>query len=71
MSLPLRLIGLGYAIGVGIGLYYLWPEARALLGGTWLADLWLLVLLVYALGGMWIAERIWAMIPPLFEKKRS
>jgi len=71
MSLPLRLIGLGYAIAVGVGLYYLWPEARTFLGGTWLADLWLLVLLVYALGGMWIAERIWAMIPPLFEKKRS
>jgi len=69
--MSLRLSGLGYAIGVGIGLYYFWPDIRALLGGTWLADLWILVLLVYALGGMWIAERIWAMIPPLFEKKRS
>lgn len=71
MSLPLRLIGLVYAIGVGVGLYYLWPEFRALLRGTWLSDLWILVLLVYALGGMWIAERIWAMIPPLVERLRS
>ena len=70
MSPVLRLIGLAYAIGVGIGLYYLWPEVRGYLRGTWLSDLWILVLLVYALGGMWIAERIWAMIPPLFEKKR-
>jgi hypothetical protein len=64
----LRLIGLLYAIGVGAGLYYLWPEVRGLLGGTWLRDLWLPALLVYALGGMWIAERIWAMIPPRFNK---
>lgn len=70
MSPVLRLISLAYAIGVGIGLYYLWPEVRVYLRGTWLSDLWILVLLVYALGGMWIAERIWAMIPPLFEKKR-
>lgn len=71
MSPLLRLIGLLYAIGIGAGLYYLWPSARGLLGGTWLADLWLPALLLYALGGMWIAERTWAMIPPLFEKKRS
>lgn len=69
MGPVLRLIGLAYAVGVG--LYFLWPEVRANLRGTWLSDLWILVLLVYALGGMWIAERIWAMIPPLFEKKRS
>jgi len=71
MGPVLRLIGLAYAVGVGVGLYVLWPEVGARLRGTWLAELRILVLLVYALGGMWIAERIWAMIPPLFEKKRS
>ena len=71
MSPLLRLIGLLYAIGIAVGLYFLWPSVRGLLGGTWLADLWLPALLVYALGGMWIAERIWAMIPPLFENKGS
>jgi hypothetical protein len=29
---------------------------------TALADLWIPPLLVYTLGGMWITERIWAMI---------
>jgi hypothetical protein len=71
MSLHLRLIGLAFAIAVGAGLWYVWPEVRFLMRGTWLADLWLPALLVYALGGMWIAERIWAIIAPLLERKRS
>jgi hypothetical protein len=71
MSPLLRLIGLVYAVAVGAGLYFLWPYVRGLLGGTWLDDLWIPALLLHALGGMWIAERVWAMIPPLFENKRS
>ncbi len=62
MPMWLRAIGLLYAAGIGLGLYLLWPEAQRLLATTWLADLWLPALLVYALGGMWIAERIWIMI---------
>jgi hypothetical protein len=71
MSPLFRLLGLVFAVGVGAGLWYLWPEVRFLMRGTWLADLWILALLVYALGGMWIAERIWAMIQRLFDKKHS
>ena len=71
MSLAFRFLGLIYAVGIGLGLWFLWPQTRGLLQGTWLSDLWLPALIIYALGGMWIAERIWAMIPPIFKSERS
>ena len=63
----LRLIGLLYAIGTGAGLWFLWPEVRAELRGTWFNDLWLPLVIIYALAGIWIAERIWAMIETRFQ----
>lgn len=71
MNPLLRLVGLLYAIGIGAGLWYLWPEVRGLLKGTWLNDLWIPAVIIHALLGIWIAERIWAMIPPLFENRGS
>lgn len=54
--------GVTFTIGVGHGLWRLWPKVRLLMHDTVLADLWIPPLLVYTLGGMWITERIWAMI---------
>ncbi len=66
-----RLLGLAWAAAAGAGLWLLWPEARGLLKGTWLNDLRFPAALVYACFGLWIAERIWAMIAARFAGGRA
>ena len=59
----LALLAPAWALAVGTGLLWLWPLARGHLKGTWLNDLWIPAIPVYVVLGLWIAERIWAMIP--------
>lgn len=52
-------IGLIFAVACLIGLDFAWPYVRGWLGGTWLADLRLVVLLVFvalALSGLHVLE---------------
>ena len=52
-----------WACGVGVGLLLLWPLLRAELRGTVFNDLWMPLIPVYVVLGLWIAEVIWAKIP--------
>ncbi len=64
-----RIIGLCYAGGIGAGLWFLWPPAADLLRGTWLHDLRIPAVIIYTLFGLWIAERIWAIIQHHFNNR--
>ncbi len=52
-----------WACGTGAGLLLLWPLLRAELRGTVFAELWMPLIPVYVVLGLWIAEAIWAKIP--------
>lgn len=52
-----------WACGVGVGLLLLWPLLRAELRGTMFNELWMPLIPVYVVLGLWIAEVIWAKIP--------
>ena len=69
MSVLGRVVSLLFAIGVAAGLWYLWPPVTTLLKGTWLHDLRIPIIAVYVVLGLWLAERVWALIKPVFERK--
>lgn len=57
-----RIAGLAFGIGVGAGLYFAWPSFWALIRNPWVGDLMFPIMLVYAIGGLWLAEKIWGFV---------
>ncbi|MEM8914796.1 MAG: hypothetical protein AAGC83_03105 [Pseudomonadota bacterium] len=62
MTLATRLIGLLFAAGVGYGLYTYWPDVWRMIRNPWTRDLNYLIMLIYGIAGLWIAEKIWSFI---------
>ena len=62
MSMAKRITGLLFAVAVGAGLYHFWPDFWALVRNRWLGDLRFPIMLIYAIGGLWIAEKLWGFV---------
>ncbi len=61
MGVVQRVVGLLYVIIAGAALYYVWPDLRNLLRGTWFNDLYLIVAVVYVFAACWILEKVWVL----------
>ena len=62
MSLARRIVGTVFALAVGAGLYYGWPEFWALVRNPWIGDMRFPIMFIYTVAGLWIAEKIWAAV---------
>lgn len=81
------LLGLAYAAAAGWLLYDYSDEAASLLRGRWLKDLWpgaekvirvswlydlrIVAVPLYAALGLWIAEQIWRRLGALFQRGKN
>lgn len=84
-ALSRLLLGLAYAAAVGWLLYDYSDEAASLLRGRWMKDLWpgaekvirvdwlydlrIVAVPLYAVLGLWIAERIWQRVEAFLPKE--
>lgn len=62
----LHLLGLAYAGGIGLALWYFWPDAQRAVRGVAGREVQHVLVLVYVFAALWVAEKVWeALIPRL------
>ncbi len=62
MSMTYRLVGMVFAIAVAAGLYYGWPTFWSWVRHPFTGDLRYPIMLIYTVGGLWIAEKVWGFV---------
>lgn len=71
MSLAYRIVGLVFAIAVGAGLYYGWPTFWSWVRHPFTGDLRYPIMLIYTVGGLWIAEMAWSFVNKIWLKDEA
>ena len=71
MSMAYRLVGLVFAIAVAAGLYYGWETFWTWVRHPYTGDLRYPIMLIYTVGGLWIAEKIWSLVDRFWPKNEE